>query len=1714
MGWRSVWLCFLVLPLIEVQARLVRNHVSTICSTWGSQHFKTFDGDVFQFPGMCEYNLVSDCRSAFQEFSVHMRRKENHGSPTVSHVVVTINELSVHLSKTVVTVDDIPIKLPYHIKGVQVEQNAVYIKLQSSVGIVVMWNRDDAVMVELDNDYANHTCGLCGDFNGIPIHNEFISKGRQVSPIEFGNYHRVYLPNDECEDPSEEDEEPLTNTVPESCQEFQSTCDKQLRSESWSSCSQLINPQHYIQACVLDMCSCTSNSSASCVCNTLSEFSRQCSHAGGQPPNWRNTQFCAKQCPYNMVYEESGSPCVDTCTHLDTSSLCEDHKMDGCFCPPGTVFDDISLRGCIAQSECKCKHDKIYNSGEVYRQDTKECICFEGRWNCKSLQTPVTCAVEEGSHITTFDGKTFTFHGDCYYTLAKVESKDAASPKFSILAQLVPCGHQKFDTCLKNIKMVLNSDRNNVLMFTSDGSVKQNSQIISLPYQSSDINIFRASSFHILVQTTFGLRIQIQHVPVMQVYVTLDHSYKAKTRGLCGNFNMVLSDDMRTPQGIVEGTAAPFCNAWKTSLTCQDRAERLDDPCSLSLENENYGKHWCALLLSPNSTFTRCHSVVNPEPYYKRCMYASCNCAKSEACLCAVFSSYARACSSKGVFLINWRDKVCHRYTESCPATQVYSYKLQRCQQTCMSLGSSAHSCSTDFLPVDGCSCPEGLHLNEHDLCVPMAKCPCFHDEVFVKAGKSISVKDEHCVCTNGTLHCHSWKEMKSATCPHPKVYFNCSTSGTGELRHQCAQTCLNLDIDECDAADCKSGCQCPAGLLDDGLGSCVRESECTCQHDGNIYATGSKIVNECNNCTCRSGSWQCTEAKCPGTCTIYGSGHYNTFDMIAYGFQGHCAYVAVKNKCGNKTVHENFGVITENVPCGTTGTTCSKIVRIQLGRNEIKLSKGNYTEEDLGHGPDVQYRIRRVGLYLVLESAVGLAVMWDRKTTVRILLEPQHSGEVCGLCGDFDGDGQNDFTTQGQLIVSNPVDFANSWKVSSSCPDVENSTDPCVMRPNRHHWAKRMCSIITGETFKDCHSKVDNRPFYENCVKDSCACDSGGDCECFCTAVAAYAQACNEAGVCVKWRTPDLCPVFCDYYNNEEECKWHYYPCHTPCFKTCLNPEGTCTSPIPNLEGCYPVCPEETPIFDEETQMCVEECSGCFYNGTRYEENEVIYNVTDNLGMCYYAICINQTVIQGSEPCHSTPMPPTPSTTPTTPKTMTTTGSSTLTPLYTSTTEAPTITTSITTETSSPTHVTTTEGPTTTSESAKTSTQSQTPTVSTTPCIVQCEWSEWYNVHNPMEDKSDRETYENIIEHGGKICKNPKEIDCRASDYPDMEFEDFITETKQVVSCDLGSGLLCRYEDQPIGRKCHDYKIKVCCVTVDCSPTTTTSPTTPPSSPTTFTTTTPTQTPSTQPPSPTTTSITTTPVQTSPTTQPSSPTTFTTTTPTQTPSTQPPSPTTTSITTTPVQTSPTTPPSSPTTLATTTPIQTSSTKPQSPTPTPHQTSPTTPPSSPTTFTTTTPTQTPSTQPPSPTPTPHQTSPTTTPSSPTTLATTTPIQTSSTKSPSPTTTSITATPVHTSPTTPPSSPTTFTTTTPTQTPSTQPPSPTTTSITTTPVQTSPTTQPSSMTTTGSSTLTPLYTSTTEAPTITTRTNNNLRICENFNTESNPYSFYNTMHCAM
>jgi len=67
----------------------------------------------------------------------------------------------------------------------------------------------------------------------------------------------------------------------------------------------------------------------------------------------------------------------------------------------------------------------------------------------------------------------------------------------------------------------------------------------------------------------------------------------------------------------------------------------------------------------------------------------------------------------------------------------------------------------------------------------------------------------------------------------------------------------------------------------------------------------------------------------------------------------------------------------------------------------------------------------------------------------VTVTLSPRHSGRVEGLCGDFDGNANNDFhdLLSGQ-IAATPNDFARLWKTSPSCPDsdVPQDFDPCAV--------------------------------------------------------------------------------------------------------------------------------------------------------------------------------------------------------------------------------------------------------------------------------------------------------------------------------------------------------------------------------------------------------------------------------------------------------------------------------------------------------------------------------------------------------------------------------------------------------------------------------------------------------------------------------------------
>lgn len=56
----------------------------------------------------------------------------------------------------------------------------------------------------------------------------------------------------------------------------------------------------------------------------------------------------------------------------------------------------------------------------------------------------------------------------------------------------------------------------------------------------------------------------------------------------------------------------------------------------------------------------------------------------------------------------------------------------------------------------------------------------------------------------------------------------------------------------------------------------------------------------------------------------------------------------------------------------------------------ELKLSDGKVEVEEKGKGQEAPYTIRQKGVFLVVDTDLGLVLLWDRKTTLFLRLSPE----------------------------------------------------------------------------------------------------------------------------------------------------------------------------------------------------------------------------------------------------------------------------------------------------------------------------------------------------------------------------------------------------------------------------------------------------------------------------------------------------------------------------------------------------------------------------------------------------------------------------------------------------------------------------------------------------------------------------------------------------
>nr|XP_048720352.1 IgGFc-binding protein-like [Caretta caretta] len=462
--------------------------------------------------------------------------------------------------------------------------------------------------------------------------------------------------------------------------------------------------------------------------------------------------------------------------------------------------------------------------------------------------------------------------------------------------------------------------------------------------------------------------------------------------------------------------------------------------------------------------------------------------------------------------------------------------------------------------------------------------------------------------------------------CPRNSHYEACTAA--------CPATCVNPMAPASCSLPCVEGCVCDSGYLlyNDG---CVPSSQCGCWHNGKHYPVGSEFWTDdtCSSkCRCPSQGSKvtCSNAACPadhycgvqngkpgcypetyGICRVHNDPHYNTFDRETHHFMGICTYTLAK-VCANSSSLPYFNVEAKNEHRGKPTVSYVQKVLVEVYGQHIEILRNRPSQVLVNEvlmtlpvsAAGGSIRVRRSGRYVTLETDFRLRVSYDTDHSVEVKVPTTYFNRTCGMCGNFNGRRQDDYMMPDGQQAKNSNELGNSWRVMDDDPPCGGipPPDPCPADQENLYRTDRFCGMITQRPgpFAVCHSVINPESIFESCVYDLCALN--GSEELLCSALATYADACQEAGVTLPpWRNATFCAPTCSAPNS------HYEPCMTACPATCLDrlaPEN-CSKPC--VEGC--ACNSG---FVLSGSACVPEAKcGCVFQDIYYSEGERV--VTEN---------------------------------------------------------------------------------------------------------------------------------------------------------------------------------------------------------------------------------------------------------------------------------------------------------------------------------------------------------------------------------------------------------------------------------------------------------------------------------------------------------------------
>ncbi|XP_061431558.1 IgGFc-binding protein-like isoform X4 [Lethenteron reissneri] len=802
------------------------------------------------------------------------------------------------------------------------------------------------------------------------------------------------------------------------------------------------------------------------------------------------------------------------------------------------------------------------------------------------LPKPGHCSICGDPHYWTFDGVAHDFMGTCTYTASIPCNQSSTLPHFNVETTNE---HRGGSTAVSYVKEVHVEVYGHRITLGQGRRVLVDGLRVTPPFFISGVYIHLSGSY-VVLETDFNLVVRFDGNHHVEIVVPGE--YTGELCGICGNFNEDGSDDNLKPDGSAAASSSELGNSWRVFNSsdddCQDDTGEIP-PCDENDKNFYESDTFCGIITDPEGAFKECHAVLPPQVFFDNCVFDLCATDGDHGSLCQALQAYADQCAQAGV-IVTWRNNT------FCPFPCEPGSHYESCAPPCPA------TCSNASLPggcnqhcAEGCVCDDGFVLSG-DKCVPTWQCGCLDNNGhYHPLGESWFESHDcskRCICVNpgGDVSCDPWVCKDDEICSVEDGILDCHTQGT-EVPPFESTPAPPQDTDSPPTVFPTSTTKSPSAASTPGTEAPSLESTST-PNPSEGSTTGPTRPPASTTTT----NTTAVPPK-PGDCVITGDPHYITFDKTTHHFMGECTYTAAI-LCNQSSTLPHFNVETTNEFWGNnTAVSYVKEVHVDVYGHRFTLAKGRrvlvegrrMTTPLLLSGVHVYLS----GSYVVLETNFNLVVRFDGNHHVEIVVPNAYAGILCGICGNFNGDGSDDNLKPDGSVAASSAELGNSWKsVNSSdeCKDDEGGRPECDPATQVEFEKEGFCGLITDPNgaFKECHTVLPPQVFFDNCVFDLCA--MGGKPLSLCQALQAYADQCAQAGVIVTWRNNTFCPLTCKPGS-------HYESCAPPCPATCSNASlpGGCNHHCG--EGC--VC-DDGFVLSGDKCVPAEQC-GCLDNNGNY---------------------------------------------------------------------------------------------------------------------------------------------------------------------------------------------------------------------------------------------------------------------------------------------------------------------------------------------------------------------------------------------------------------------------------------------------------------------------------------------------------------------------------